>query len=168
MELDPRRHMANSLIVATRRKTRAGRSRGTFFPFVDMLEGGHGLHLVRVRAVHAQQRAPLQHVPAAEQLHQIQREPRADVRGQLEHYDSENVFFPGSQSIYVYNSLADFYTDANGFLANPNRTTSPVTLRSFQVRWNNIPGQEKPLQPLRGVLRRRVRAGRLAGPRNLN
>ncbi len=59
------------------------------------------------------------------------------------------MFFPGSQSVYVYNSLADFYTDANGFLADPNRTTSPVTLRTFQVRWNNIPGQEKPLQPLR-------------------
>ncbi len=27
-------------------------------------------------------------------------------------------------------------------------TTSPVTLSLFQVRWNNIPGQEKPLQPL--------------------
>jgi len=66
----------------------------------------------------------------------------------LERYESENVFFPGSQSVYVYNSLADFYADANGFLANPNRTTSPVTLRRFQVRWSNVPGLEKPIQPL--------------------
>ncbi|HEY7767185.1 MAG TPA: hypothetical protein VIB55_03345, partial [Longimicrobium sp.] len=65
-----------------------------------------------------------------------------------ERYESENVFFPGSQSVYVYNSLADFYADANGYLANPNRTTSPVTLRRFQVRWANIPGQDKPVQPL--------------------
>jgi hypothetical protein len=65
-----------------------------------------------------------------------------------ERYESENVFFPGKQSVYVYNSLADFYTDANGYLANPNRTTSPVTLRTFQVRWTNIPGMEKPVQPL--------------------
>ncbi|MEP7000227.1 MAG: carboxypeptidase regulatory-like domain-containing protein, partial [bacterium] len=63
-------------------------------------------------------------------------------------YNSENVFFPGEQSAYVYNSLADFYTDANGYLANPNRTTAPVTLRTFQVRYNNIPGQTEPLQPL--------------------
>jgi hypothetical protein len=68
--------------------------------------------------------------------------------GSFERYESENVFFPGKQSAYVYNSLDDFYTDANGFLANPNRTTSPVTLRRFQVRWTNIPGQEKPIQPL--------------------
>jgi hypothetical protein len=50
--------------------------------------------------------------------------------------------------VYVYNSLADFYTDANGFVANPSRTTSPVTLNRFQVRYNNIPGSEKPVQPL--------------------
>lgn len=66
----------------------------------------------------------------------------------FEWYKSDNVFFPGSQSVYIYNSLDDFYTDANDYLANPNRTTSPVNLRRFQVRWANIPGQEKPLQPL--------------------
>lgn len=65
-----------------------------------------------------------------------------------ERYESENVFFPGSQSVYTYNSLADFYTDANGYLADPNRTTAPITLRRFQVRWSNIPGLEKPIQPL--------------------
>jgi outer membrane receptor protein involved in Fe transport len=68
--------------------------------------------------------------------------------GSAEYYESENVFFPGSQSVYVYNSLADFNTDVNDFAANPNRTTSPITLRRFQVRWANIPGMEKPIQPL--------------------
>src|SRR5262249_14927113 len=54
----------------------------------------------------------------------------------------------GSQSVYVYNSLADFYADANDYLANPNRTTSPVTLRRFQVRYMNVPGLSEPVQPL--------------------
>src|SRR5436309_2629377 len=66
----------------------------------------------------------------------------------VEKYHSTNVFFPGAQSIYVYNSLADFYTDANGYLADSNRTVSPVTLRRFQVEWANIPGQAEPVQPL--------------------
>ena len=66
-----------------------------------------------------------------------------------ERYRSHNVFFQGAQSIYVYNSLEDFYTDANGYVANPSRTTSPVSLRRFQVAWSNIPGLEKPIQPLR-------------------
>jgi len=66
----------------------------------------------------------------------------------VQKYHSDNVFFPGSQSVYVYNSLADFYADANDYLANPNRTASPVTLNRFQVRYNNIPGQVEPAQPL--------------------
>ena len=73
---------------------------------------------------------------------------RMTFGGSLERYESENVFFSGAQSVYVYNTLDDFYTDLNGYLANPNRTTSPVNLRRFQVRYNNIPGQEKPIQPL--------------------
>ncbi len=63
-------------------------------------------------------------------------------------YNSLNGFSPGLQSSYVYNSLADFYTDANDFLANPNRTTSPVTLNKFQVRYANQPGVKIPFQPL--------------------
>jgi hypothetical protein len=64
-----------------------------------------------------------------------------------ERYEALNVFFSGSQSVYVYNSLDDFYTDANDHLANPGRTTSPVALERFQLRWNNIPGATQPDQP---------------------
>ncbi|MBK8943810.1 MAG: TonB-dependent receptor [Ignavibacteriae bacterium] len=63
----------------------------------------------------------------------------------LEYYESENIFFPGSQSVYVYNSLDDFYADANAYL---NGTASPTTVRRFQVRWSNIPDLDKPVQPL--------------------
>ncbi|MDX2194082.1 MAG: carboxypeptidase regulatory-like domain-containing protein [Gemmatimonadales bacterium] len=67
----------------------------------------------------------------------------------LQKYNSDNVFFDGSQSVYTYNSLQDFYTDMNSFIANPNRTgNSPVSLRRFQLRFNNIPGLAEPLQPL--------------------
>ena len=71
------------------------------------------------------------------------------VGGTLQRYESENLFFSIQQSGYVYNSLQDFYTDANGFLANPNRTDSPVTLRRFQVRYANIPNVAKPYQRLK-------------------
>ena len=63
----------------------------------------------------------------------------------MQRYESDNSFFNCcKQSAYVYNSLADFYADANGFLANPNRTSSPITPRRFQVRYMNIPGLDKP------------------------
>ena len=68
----------------------------------------------------------------------------------IQRYQSDNVFWSCCpQSDYVYSSLADFYTDANDFLANPNRTTSPVTLRRFKLRYSNFPGLDKPLQVLK-------------------
>lgn len=70
--------------------------------------------------------------------------------GQFQRYESDNSFFNCcKQTLYVYNSLQDFYTDANDSLANPNRSTSPVTLRRFQMRWMNIPGLDKPIQILK-------------------
>src|SRR5437667_1452530 len=66
----------------------------------------------------------------------------------VEKYHSTNVFFPGAQSVYVYNSLSDFYTDADDYLANRTRMVSPVTLNKFEVRYSNISGQTEPVQPL--------------------
>ena len=84
----------------------------------------------------------------------------------VERFQSENIFFSCCpQSAYSYNSLADFYTDANGYLANRNRTTSPMTLAQFQVRYSNIPGNDKADAAARRLVHRRLRAGRVAAVR---
>ena len=69
--------------------------------------------------------------------------------GRIERYHSDNVFFNCcKQGAWVYSSLDDFYTDARDALANPNRTTSAVTIRKYQNRYMNLPGLDKPSQPL--------------------
>src|SRR5262245_19813658 len=69
--------------------------------------------------------------------------------GNVEKFHSDNSFYFGIQSSYSYNTLADFYADANGYLSNPNRTVSPVNLNIFQVKFLLQPGQTTPpLQPL--------------------
>jgi len=141
--------MSNDLIVGY---THQDESRGqltTLFPFVDILDGSNTAYTsfgsepftpnneLRYNTFQAQDSLSLFSGPHA-----------FTFGGSIEKYHSENVFFPGKQSAYVYNTLADFYTDANDFLANPNRTTSPITLRRFQVRYINLPGLSKPVQPL--------------------
>jgi hypothetical protein len=70
--------------------------------------------------------------------------------GTVQRYHSDNVFWSCCpQGDFLYSSLADFYADANDFLANPNRTTSPITLRRFKLRYSNYPGLDKPLQVLK-------------------
>jgi len=53
----------------------------------------------------------------------------------VEKFHSDNSFYFGIQSSYSYNTLADFYADANSYIANPNRTVSPVNLPIFQVKY---------------------------------
>jgi hypothetical protein len=66
-----------------------------------------------------------------------------------EKYHSDNIFMQCcTQSAYAYNSLADFYADANGYLANPNRTVSAVPLNAFQIAYSNVPGSPTPVQEL--------------------
>ena len=51
-----------------------------------------------------------------------------------------NQFTPQIQGFYIFKSLADFYTSANAYLANPNMTTNPVQLRRYILGFSNLAG----------------------------
>jgi hypothetical protein len=142
--------MANSLIIGYTKQdeSRSVRGDGRLFPMVDILEEGTVYTTFGYEPFTPNNELRYNTFQLQNNFTKFTNKHAFTVGGTLERYESENVFFPGSQGAYVYNSLADFYADANDYLANPNRTTSPVTLRRFQVRWSNIPGLEKPLQPL--------------------
>ena len=141
--------MSNSLTVGYTTNDESRGDVGTLFPFIDILDGA-GVAYTSVGSEPFTPNNELRYNTFQLQDNFTKYTSRHSLTFgvSLEKYNSENVFFPGKQSSYVYNSLADFYTDLNGYLANPNRTTSPVSLRRFQVRYSNIPGQEKPIQPL--------------------
>ncbi len=140
---------ANNLIIGYSHHDESRDSRGDFFPFVDVLEGGSVYTSFGFEPFTPNNELRYSSFQLQDNFTIFASKHEVTFGVSAERYQSENVFFPGSQSVYVYNSLADFYTDANDYVANPNRTTSPVTLNRFQVRWSNIPGQEKPIQPLK-------------------
>lgn len=124
-------------------------SRGKFFPFVDIFEGGANYTSFGFEPFTANNELRYNTFQVQDNFTKFSARHSITAGAYLEKYHSDNVFFGCCpQSAYSYNSLADFYADANDALANPNRTVSPVALRAFQVRWANIPGQDKPLQPL--------------------
>jgi len=141
--------VANNLIVGftSQDESRAVRG-GSFFPFVDILRDGSAYTSFGFEPFTPSNELRYNSFQIQNNLTVSRDKHDFTFGATLERYESENVFFPGSQSAYVYSSLDDFYTDARDYLANPNRTTSPVTLRRFQVRYSNIPGQTKPVQPL--------------------
>lgn len=57
----------------------------------------------------------------------------------LERYKSNNLFFPGSNGVYIFNSLEDFLGAVDG---------DSVGIKRFQYRYSALPGAVEPLQVL--------------------
>jgi hypothetical protein len=142
-------NLSNNLIVGYTHQDESRGALDKLFPFVDVLDGS-GVAYTSFGSEPFTPNNELRYntFQAQDSFTKFGRNHSLTFGGAVEKYHSENVFFPGKQSVYVYNSLADFYTDANGYLASPTRTVSSVSLRRFQVRYMNIPGLDKPIQPL--------------------
>lgn len=141
-------NMANSLIIGYTYHDESRGSRGDFFPMVDILSGGSTYTSFGFEPFTPKNELRYWSYQLQNNFTIYTANHHLTFGVSAERYESENIFFPGSQSVYTYNSLDDFYRDARDYLANPTRTTSPVTLRRFELRWSNIPGMEKPVQPL--------------------
>ena len=142
--------MSNSLIVGLTKNDESRGDIGKLFPFVDILDGGTAYTSFGSEPFTVQNELRYKTFQLQDSFSKFSDKHTFTLGGTTQRYESENVFWSCCpQSNYVYNSLADFYTDANDYLANPNRTTSPVSLRFFKVRYTNVPGMDKPTQPLK-------------------
>ena len=160
--------MSNSLIAGYTTNNENRTDPGKLFPFVDILApDGTTYASFGTEPFTPNNELLYQTYQLQDNLTKFSSTPFADVRlSPCSGTRRENSFFNCcKQGAYVYNSLADFYADANGFLANPNRTTSPITPRRYQVRWMNMPGLDKPLQNLNVWNAGRLRPGRVAATR---
>ena len=141
-------NMSNNVIIGYTTNDESREPKGTFFPLVDILKDGLTYLSLGFEPFTPSNQLRYNTFQFQDNFSIYTANHDLTFGVTAQRYRSENVFFPGAQSAYIYNSLADFYADAQGFIANPNRTTSPVALRRFQVRYNNIPGQTEPLQPI--------------------
>jgi hypothetical protein len=141
--------MANTLIAGYTSNNENRGDVGKLFPFVDIQDGsGVGYTAFGSEPFTPQNQLTYNTFQIKDDLTKFGTKHTWTFGATLQRYKSNNVFNSLTQSAYVYNTLADFYADANGYLADPNRTTTPVAYRRFQVRYINIPGLEEPFQPL--------------------
>ncbi len=57
-----------------------------------------------------------------------------------ESFTFTNGFTALINGIYTFNNLADFYTAADAYKANPNQAFSPVFMRNYRASFSNLPG----------------------------
>mgnify|MGYP006273276015 CR=1 FL=1 len=142
-------NMSNNLIVGFTKNDESRGDPGKLFPFVDILQDGTALTSFGTEAFTVNNELRYKTFQLQDSFTKFGTAHTLTFGGSTQRYHSDNVFWSCCpQSSYAYNSLQDFYTDALDYLANPNRTVSPVNLRFFKVRYSNKPGLEKPLQPL--------------------
>lgn len=132
--------VTNNFIIGYTYQDESRGSRGDFFPMVDILKDGATYTTFGFEPFTPNNELRYKTFQIQNNLQIFRDKSTWTFGGSYEKYQSENVFFPGSQSAYVFNSLEDFYASAGG--------NQDITVRRFQVRYNNIPGQEKPVQPL--------------------
>ena len=141
-------NVSNNLIVGYTKNNEDRGRKGALYPTVDILSGGSTYMAFGLDPFTPANQLQYKTFQIQDNLTYYTDRHDFTFGATYEKYNSKNVFYQGSNSVYVYNSLADFYTDANDFLANPNRTTSPITLAHFQLGYVNIPGLTEPAQPL--------------------
>jgi hypothetical protein len=58
----------------------------------------------------------------------------------FESFKFYNSFTPTIYGQFAFKSLADFYTSANAFIANPNMATNPVQLQQYALSYSTLDG----------------------------
>ncbi len=139
----------NNLIIGYRHHDESRKNPAKLFPMVDILKDGVTYTTFGTEPFSPYNGLTYGTFQLQDNLNIYLKDHSIVAGFNLERFKSSDSFFPGAQSIYVYNSLDDFYEDANGYLANPERTTSGVNLRRFQYQYSNIPGFDKPVQELK-------------------
>ncbi|HSV77250.1 MAG TPA: hypothetical protein VLH37_09500, partial [Bacteroidales bacterium] len=149
-------NMFNNMLIGYTFQDESRKPMGTMFPFVDILSGGTNYTSFGFEPFTPNNELRYETWQFQNNFSIFLEDHTITLGASAEIFSSENIFFPQSQSAYVYNSVDDFLTDARRFINtfNPNdpaayrAAASPVTLNRFELRWSNIPGQDIPIQPL--------------------
>ncbi len=141
--------MANSFQSGYTTQDESRAARGTIFPLVDIFEGGTNYISFGGEPFTFPNGLVYTTFQIQDNFTKFTNRHTLTFGAYAEKYHSDNIFMNCcSQSAYAYNSLADFYADANGYLANRNRVVAPITLRAFQISYSNVPGVLQPVQEL--------------------
>ena len=138
----------NNLIVGLDRQIENRVYRSQLFPTIDIKEGATTLTSVGFDPFTPGNKLDYNTFHITNNLTKYVNKHTLTAGVNYERYQSNNLFFPASNGVYIFNSLEEFYNAANQSLANAGAPSTIVPAR-FQFRYSALPGAIEPLQTLK-------------------
>lgn len=139
--------MSNNLIAGYTFQNEDRGTYGTFFPLIEIQKDGSDYISAGFEPFTPSNQLQYKTYQFQDNLSIYLNKHTVTAGLSAERLEFVNVFYPGSQGVFVYSSLEDFYKDLTASKDNPSRDTSSVTLRRFQYRYSLLEGGAEPVQP---------------------
>ena len=149
--------MSNNLIVGYTKQDESRGQLDELFPFVDILQDGVTYTSFGSEPFTPNNELRYNTFQPQDNFTKFGKNHSLTFGGSIEKYRSDNVFFPGKQSAYVFNSLDDFYATRAA-----TRTKRESELAALPGPVHQHPRARQAAAAARRLVQQRLRAGRVA------